>query len=339
MIAAIDELKPEIGVRAACDALGFPRATWHRRQGPPAVSKPKAPRPQNSWGLTREERQGFLDLAHSAEYVDKAPTQIYYTLLDHGCFICSIRTMYRILAAEGEVKERRDQLRHPVYQRPELLARGPNQLWSWDITKLRGPVKGVYYQLYVVIDVFSRYVVGWLLASHESDELAQQLLEASYEKQGVEPGQLTVHADRGTSMTSVGVAGLLERLDVRKSHSRPGNSDDNPYSESQFKTMKYRPGYPDRFGSREDALAFCRPFFDWYNNENYHSGICWLTPASVHYGQAERILKTRHATLTSFHAALPTRFRNGPPKLYRLPKTVWINRPFDLPADQELEAE
>lgn len=339
MLAAIEELTPEIGVTAACDALGFPRATWHRRHRPPAVLKPTSPRPPNSWGLTSEERQGFLDLANSAEFVDKAPPQIYHTLLDHGCYICSVRTMYRILAAEGQVKERRNQLRHPEYKRPELLATGPNQLWSWDITKLRGPVKGAYYQLYVVIDVFSRYVVGWLLASHESDELAKQLLETSYEKHGVEPGQLTVHADRGTSMTSVGVAGLLERLDVRKSHSRPGNSDDNPYSESQFKTMKYRPDYPDRFGSREDALAFCRPFFDWYNNENYHSGICWLTPASVHYGQADRILATRHVTLTSFYQVNPKRFRNGAPKRYKLPGAVWINRPFGLAADEDLKVE
>ena len=183
---------------------------------------------------------------------------------------------------------------------------------------------------------FSRYVVGWLLASQESDELAQQLLEASYRKHGIEPGQLTIHADRGASMTSVGVAGLLERLDVRKSHSRPGNSDDNPYSESQFKTMKYRPDYPDRFGSREDALAFCRPFFDWYNNQNYHSGICWLTPASVHYGQAEQILTTRHETLLSFYRHNPKRFRNGPPTRPSLPKAVWINRPFAM-ADRELE--
>lgn len=336
MLAAIRELKADIGVRAACAALEFPRATWHRRKRP-AAPKPKSWRPPNSWSLTPEERRGFLEVAHCADFIDKAPPQIYYTLLDTGCYMCSIRTMYRILAAAGEVKERRDQLRHPTYKRPELLATGPNQLWSWDITKLRGPAKGHYYQLYVVLDVYSRYVVGWLLATHESDDLAQQLLRATHEKQGIQPGELTVHADRGAAMTSAGVAGLLERLDVRKSHSRPGVSDDNPYSESQFKTMKYRPDYPDRFGSREDALAFCRPFFDWYNEENYHSGICWLTPASVHYGQAESILTTRHQTLISFYNHDPKRFRKGPPKLHQLPASVWINRPFSLAHGATLE--
>jgi len=237
--------------------------------------------------------------------------------------------MYRILAAELQLRDRRDQLRHPIYKRPELLATGPLQLWSWDITKLRGPAKGLYYQLYVVLDVFSRYVVGWLLATRETDELAQHLLSDSYEKHGILPGQLTVHADRGPSMASLGVAALLERLDVRKSHSRPGVSDDNPYSESQFKTMKYRPDYPDRFGSFEDARAFCRQFFTWYNDENYHSGICWLTPSSVHYGQAEDILAARHKTLTAVYAINPKRFRNGPPRLYTLPAAVWINKPFE----------
>ena len=265
------------------------------------------------------------------EFVDKPPAQIFFTLLDNGCYICSIRTMYRILAQEGELRERRDQLRHPNYQRPELLATGPNQLWSWDITKLRGPTKGYNFQLYVVLDVYSRYVVGWLLATHESDELAQQLLFDSCEKQSILPNQLTVHADRGPSMTSLGVAGLLERLDVRKTHSRPGISDDNPYSESQFKTMKYRPEYPDRFGSIEDALAFCRAFFHWYNNQNYHSGVCWLTPASVHYGQGDDILAQRHSTMISFYEVDPGRFRNGPPKRSRLPEAVWINPPFQQP--------
>lgn len=237
--------------------------------------------------------------------------------------------MYRILAEEQQVRDRRDLLRHPIYQRPELLATGPRQLWSWDITKLRGPCKGLYFQLYVVIDVFSRYVVGWMLATHESEELAMQLLETCYEREGVRPGELTVHADRGPAMTSSGVAGLLERLEVRKSHSRPGISDDNPYSESQFKTMKYCPQFPDRFGSLEDALHFCRRFFAWYNKDHYHSGICWLVPSVVHHGQAEAVLAQRHATLMTFYEADPLRFRNRPPKLYTLPEQVWINRPFE----------
>jgi putative transposase len=328
MLQAIESLQGQIGLRASCDALGFSRATWQRR-AKPAVAKLNRRRLTSSpIKLDPEARERFLKLAHSAEFVDKAPPQIYFALLDLGAYICSVRTMYRILAAEHEVNERRNQLRHPNYKRPELLATGPNQLWSWDITKLRGPVKGLYYHLYVVLDVFSRYVVGWRLATHESDELAQQLILASCEKQGISPGQLTLHADNGASMISSGVAGLLERLDVRKSHSRPGISDDNPYSESQFKTLKYRPEYPDRFGSYEDALSYCRHFFPWYLNENYHSGICWLTPASVHYGQAESILDARHATLTAVYNLYPERFRNGPPKRYKLPEAVWINPPY-----------
>lgn len=329
MLDAIESLRPVIGVRAACEAIGFPRATLQRRIKPKVSVAKKRLFDRHHLSLAPAARALFLELAHSAEFVDKSPPQIYFTLLDRSEYICSIRTMYRILAAEKEVMERRNQLRHPVYKRPELLATGPNQLWTWDITKLRGPTKGLYYQLYVVLDVFSRLVVGWTLATHESAELAQELLSASYLKHGIIPGQLSVHADRGTSMTSWGVAGLLERLDVKQSHSRPGVSNDNPYSESQFKTMKYRPGYPDRFGSLEDALSFCRGFFPWYNDENYHSGICWLTPASVHYGQAEGILAARHAFMMLIYKVHPDRFRNGPPRAYKLPTTVWINPPFN----------
>ena len=327
MLQAIRSLQPELGLRASCEALGYSRATWQRRVHPP-LPKSSRPRLVSPIKLEPEARQRFLELAHSVEFVDKAPPQIYFALLDVGAYICSIRTMYRILAAEHEVRERRNQLRHPKYKRPELLATGPRQLWSWDITKLRGPLKGLYYYLYVLLDVFSRYVVGWQLSTHESAELAQQLILASCEKQEIGRGQLTIHADNGPSMTSFGVAGLLERLDVRKSHSRPGISDDNPYSESQFKTLKYRPQYPDRFGSLEDGLAYCRQFFPWYANDNYHSGICWLTPASVHYGHAEGILAERHATLTAVYKIYPERFRNGPPRLQKLPDAVWINRPF-----------
>jgi len=332
MLDGIEALQPLVGLRGACRAFGFSRATWQRRKNP-AVPQPKRPRPPSELRIEPAARALFLELAHSPDFVDKAPPQIFFSLLDEGAYICSVRTMYRILAAEQEVRERRDLLRHPVYKRPELLATGPNQLWSWDITKLRGPVKGLYYYLYVVLDVFSRYVVGWLLATHESNELAQQLISSSYAKHDVSPGQLTLHADRGASMTSFGLAGLLERLDVKKSHSRPGVSDDNAYSEVQFKTFKYRPDYPDRFGSYEDALAFCRPFFPWYNDENYHSGICWLTPATVHYGQAEIVLAARHATMTAVYNARPERFRNGPPRLYKLPEAVWINKPFGQPPD------
>jgi putative transposase len=236
--------------------------------------------------------------------------------------------MYRILAAEHELKDRRNLREKTIYERPELLATGPKQLWSWDITKLRGPAKGIYYQLYVVLDVFSRYVVGWLLAARESTELAIHLLSTSHENQGVVPGTLTVHADRGSSMMSTGVASLLERLDVSKSHSRPSISDDNPYSESQFKTMKYRPEYPDRFGSFEDALQFCRGFFKWYHEEHYHSGLCWLTPATVHYGGGPAVLAARHQTLMKAYEHNPRLFINGAPKMAVLPARVWINAPF-----------
>jgi putative transposase len=329
MLNSVKELAQQIGSRAACEALGFPRATWQRLKNPGIKKDRKERLGSHPLILDPASRARFLEVAGSPEYVDKAPPQIFFSLLDRcSIYICSIRTMYRILAQEAQLRERRDQLRHPVYQRPELLATGARQLWSWDITKLRGPQKGNYFMLYVVIDVFSRYVVGWLLATQESDGLAQQLLEGCYHREGVRPGQLTIHADRGSAMTSLGVAGLLERLDVRKSHSRPGVSDDNPYSESQFRTMKYCPEYPDRFGSIEDAREFCRAFFAWYNEQNYHSGICWLTPACVHRGQAEEILAKRHATLTAVYENDPLRFRNRPPKLYVLPDKVWINRPF-----------
>lgn len=328
MLDGIQTLRPLLGLRGACRAFGFSRATWQRRENP-AAARPKRPRPPSELRIEPAARALFLKLAHSQELVDRSPPQIFFSLLDKGAYICSVRTMYRILAAEHEVRERRDLLRHPAYKRPELLATGPNQLWSWDISKLRGPAKGLYYYLYVLIDVYSRYVVGWLLATHESNELAQQLLSSSYRKHSVRPGQLTIHADRGASMMSLGVAGLLEKLDVRKSHGRPGVSDDNPYSEAFFKTFKYQPDYPDRFGSQEDALDFCRALFPWYNDENYHSGICWLTPASVHFGDADGILAARHATMTAVYTIHPTRFRNGPPKLYKLPEAVWINRPFD----------
>jgi len=277
--------------------------------------------------LSEAERQSFLDLAHSLPFVDKSAAEIFYTLLDRGEYMCSIRTMYRILAEHAEVKERRNQLRHPVYKKPELMATAPNQLWSWDITKLRGPSKGVYYHLYVVLDVYSRYVVAWMLASRESEDLAKELLTEAYRKFGIRPGELTTHSDRGSAMKAQTVIDLLATLGVTKSQSRPYVSNDNPYSESQFKTMKYRPQFPGRFGSMEDALAFCRAFFAWYNEEHYHSGICWLTPASVHYGQADRVLAHRHTALTAAFELNPNRFLMGRPKPQTLPLEVWINPP------------
>src|ERR687898_3414990 len=251
----------------------------------------------------------------------------YATLLDEGVYHCSILTMYRILDDHGEVRERRDQLRHPVYSKPELLAEGPNQVWSWDITKLLGPAKWTYFYLYVILDVFSRYVVGWMVAHREQAELAERLIAETLAKQQVPAGQLTLHADRGSSMTSKPVAFLLADLGVTKTHSRPHVSNDNPYSESQFKTLKYRPGFPDRFGSIQDARAFCQQFFGWYNAEHRHAGIAMMTPEAVHYGHAAQLHQVRAAVLAGAYAAHPERFVRKPPLPKPLPTAVWINPP------------
>lgn len=323
---ALGELRETMGQRSACLYLGLSRATVHRRVHP-SLPGARTTREGPVWALSEAERQAFLDVAHSLPFIDKTAAEIFYTLLDRGEYLCSIRTMYRILAEHAEVKERRNQLRHPIYTKPELMATAPNQLWSWDITKLRGPTKGIYYHLYVVIDVFSRYVVAWMLASRESEDLAKELLADAYYKHGVRPGELTTHSDRGPAMKAQTVVDLLARLGVAKSHSRPYVSNDNPYSESQFKTMKYRAGFPGRFGSQEDALAFCRPFIVWYNDDHYHSGICWLAPVTVHYGQAERVLAQRHEALTAAYELNPSRFFAGRPKLQTLPQEVWINPP------------
>ena len=271
----------------------------------------------------------MLATVHAERFVDDAPASIVARLLDEGSYLCSVRTMYRILAQQGEARERRDQLSHPPYRRPELLATGANQLWSWDITKLLGPVKWTYFYLYVLMDVFSRFVVGWMLAMMESATLASRLIEEACARQGISPGQLTVHSDRGPSMTSKTVALLLADLGVTKTHSRPYVSDDNPFSEAQFKTLKYRPDFPDRFGSLQDARAWCQRFFEWYNHHHRHSGIAYLTPADVHAGRAESVLRQRATTLEAAARAHPERFVGGHPVLPRLPEAVWINPPRD----------
>jgi putative transposase len=327
MIAALAELEASIGGRRTCRALGLSRATQHRRRNP-QPPKPRRPREAPEWTLSLAERQAFLDLAHSPRFVDNTATEIFFHLLDDNVYLCSRRTMYRILAEHSEIRERRDLLRHPKYERPELMATGPNQLWSWDITYLRGPARGVYFYLYVVLDVFSRNVVGWMLAHRESEELARELLARAFRIEGILAGTLVLHADRGPAMKAKSVADMLERLGVAKSHSRPSVSDDNPYSESQFKTLKYRPDFPGRFGSFEDALTFCRGFFPWYCNDHYHSGICWLHPADVHSGRHQQILLARHAVLSAAYDAHPDRFPNGRPRLLTLPGTVWINPPL-----------
>jgi putative transposase len=265
----------------------------------------------------------------SERFVDASPAAVYATLLDEGTYLASERTMYRLLAASDEVRERRDQLRHPAYAAPELLATGANELWSWDISKLKGPAKWTWFYLYVLLDVFSRYVPGWLVASRESAALAERLIADSVTKHDVPAGRLTIHADRGSSMRSKPVALLLADLGITRSHSRPHVSNDNPYSEAQFKTLKYRPTFPDRFGSIEDARAFCRHFFHWYNHEHRHSGIGLMTPAMVHFGLAPEIQAARAATLERAYAAHPQRFVRHPPRPPELPTTVWINKPAD----------
>jgi len=326
-MTALDQLRPLIGMKRACQALAVPRATWYRRRR--RVSLPTAPRSdrRSSRALSESEQSAVLSCLHEERFQDCSPAQVYAALLDEGQFHCSIRTMYRLIEAGGESRERRDQLAHPPYQKPELLATHANQLWSWDNTKLRGPVKWTAYHLYVILDVFSRYVVGWMIAYRESAELAKRLIEHTCLKQNIAPGQLTVHADRGSPMKSKPVALLLADLGVVKTHSRPHVSDDNPYSESQFRTLKYRPGFPDRFGSIEDARRFCQSFFTWYNHQHHHSGLGLMTPAMIHHGQPSKILADRQVVLNAAYAAHPERFVRKPPKPPELPAQVWINKP------------
>ena len=331
-MAAAQSLSTEIGIKPACAAFGLARSGFYRGQHPATMP---APRPSPPRTLSAEERQAVLETLHSDRFVDQAPATIYATLLDEGRYHCSIRTFYRILEAQAEVTERRNQLHHPVYQKPELLATAPNQVWSWDITKLRGPVTWSYFYLYVILDIFSRYVVGWMLASAESAALAQQLITDTCLKQQIEPGHLTLHADRGASMTSKPVALLLADLGITKTHSRPYTSDDNPFSEAQFKTLKYRPDFPERFGSLEEARAFCQRFFPWYNGEHRHAGIGLMPPAAVHEGRAELMRTARHQVLLTAYAAHPERFVRKPPQPPHLPHAVWINPPTKKLTAQE----
>jgi len=331
MIQAAAELAPTQGSTMACAALAVPRSSFYRAQAAPqapAASKPEpAPRPAPPRALSAAEKAAVREELNSERFQDQAAREVYATLLDEERYLCSISTMYRILAEHAEVRERRNQLRHPTYQKPELLATGPNQVWSWDITKLRGPSKGIYYYLYVLIDIYSRYVVGWLIAEVESAELAEQLIAETCAKQDVQRAQLTLHADNGSPMIAKSVASLLADLGVAKSHSRPHVSNDNPYSEAQFKTLKYRPDYPDRFASVADARQWARRFFAWYNDEHHHTGLGLLTPAVVHTGQAETVRQKRQAVLDQAYRAHPERFVRGQPQPAELPAAVWINPP------------
>jgi putative transposase len=319
-------LSEHVGKLAACQALGVARASLYRYTQPTGSTIPRQ-RPSPPRALSSEERATVLGQLNSERFMDQAPAQVYATLLDEGQYLCSVRTMYRILDQHDQVRERRNQLTHPAYQKPELLATGPNQVWSWDITKLLGPAKWTYFYLYVILDIFSRYVVGWMVAARESATLAEKLIRETCQKQTIVPGQLTVHADRGSSMTSGPVALLLADLGVTKTHSRPYNSNDNPFSESHFKTLKYRPEFPDRFGSIQDGRVFCQQFFSWYNTEHHHSALGGMTPQVVHYSQATEVRAARQEVLNEAYRMNPDRFVRKPPQPGRLPECVWINPP------------
>lgn len=323
---AVAEIAPVVGIVMACALLAVARATYYRtrRHGPQPAPRPKRQSPR---ALSQGEQQAVLDVLHEPRFVDLAPAEVYATLLDEGRYLCSERTMYRVLATHGEVRERRDQLRHAHHPRPELLATRPNELWSWDITKLLGPAKWTYFYLYVILDVFSRYVVGWMVAHRESATLANRLIAETCRREGIEPAQLTLHADRGSSMTSHSVALLLSDLGVTKTHSRPHVSNDNPFSESNFKTLKYRPDFPERFGCIEDSRAHCGRFFDWYNHDHRHGSLALLTPAELHRGLADAAVQRRRTVLDAAFRAHPERFVHGEPKLALPPTEVWINKP------------
>jgi putative transposase len=326
-MTAIADVGTQVPTASLCESLGVSRAAFYRWCQPKLDVEPRPPRARHPRSLGPDERQAVLDMLHSERFCDAAPAEVHATLLEEHTYLASPRTMYRLLAEANEVRERRDQLRHPTYAKPELLATQPNQVWSWDITKLKGPIKWAYFYLYVILDIFSRYVVGWMVAGSEGARLAERLIEETCAKQNIQPGQLTIHADRGPAMTSKTVALLFSELDILRSHSRPHVSDDNPFSESHFRTLKYRPDFPDRFGSLEHARQVCRSLFAWYNTEHHHSGLAFLTPATVHHRRADEVLAARHRVRLAAYAAHPERFVNGPPRRESLPNAVWINPP------------
>ncbi|MCP4358083.1 MAG: IS3 family transposase [Chloroflexi bacterium] len=328
MRQTVTELARKTSIQQACQTLAYPRSSYYRQQQVKPTVRQRKPTPSPR-ALPQPERDAVRETLNSERFVDSSPRQVYGTLLDEGQYLCSVSTMYRILKDNDEVRERRNQKRHPAYKKPELVATAPNQVWSWDITKLRGPVIHVYYYMYTILDIFSRYVVGYMIANRELARLARQLVADSCAKQEIEPDQLILHADRSSSMKSKSLALLLADLGVGKSHSRPYTSNDNPFSEAQFKTMKYRPDYPDRFGSLADARIWGRPFFHWYNNEHRHSNLGLMTPADVHYGRAGELTIQRQAVLQAAYEKYPERFVKGTPTSPKLPATVWINPPLE----------
>ncbi len=334
MIHSAEQLGQAVGISSACQALEVPRASLYRARRDLAAerlpSRPATP-PR---ALSQVEKAEVRQILNNERFQDSAPREVYATLLDEGQYLCSWRTMYRILDENDEVCERRNQLRHPNYVKPELLATQPKELWSWDITKLLGPAKWTYFYLYVILDVFSRFVVGWTIAERESANLAQALIAETCARQGIQPDQLTIHADRGSSMTSKPVAFLMADLGVTKTHSRPHVSNDNPYSEAQFKTLKYQPDYPERFGCRQDARLWAKDFFDWYNYEHHHTALALLTPADVHYDRAQAVIQQRQLVLQAAYLKNPERFVKGLPIPPRLPDAVWINPPPALKQEE-----
>ena len=335
--SAISELAPVVGIRAACEAVGTPQANWYRRhRQAPAPERPaRVPHRERVQhrALTEDERKAILDELHSDRFVDVSPTEVWAILLDEGRYLGSTSTFYRLLRQASGTRERRQQAAHPAKVKPELVATEPNAVWSWDITKLRGSQKWSWFYLYVILDIYSRYVVGWMVASRESAPLAEVLIRQTATNQGIRRDQLTIHADRGSSMTSKPVAFLLADLGITQSHSRPHVSDDNPFSEAQFKTLKYRPDFPDRFASIEAARLHCVDFFAWYNDEHRHTGLGLHTAADVHYGLAEAVRDKRAGVLDAAYAAHPERFVRKPPQPPKLPTTAWINQP-DKPEKQ-----
>jgi putative transposase len=321
----VEQLGAQVNLSAACSALGVARATFYRRKRQPQQLVVGRQKPARS--LSVEERQRLLTVLHQPSFVDMAPAEVYTWLLETGTYLCSIRTMYRILEQANETTERRSRVRHPSYTKPELLATGPNQVWSWDITKLNGPGKWQHYSLYVIMDIFSRYVVGWMVADRESSALAQRFIADTLRKEKIGRGQLVIHADRGAAMRSKPVVQLLADMAVTRTHSRPHCSNDNPYSEAHFKTLKYRPDFPDRFGSLEHAKTFCRGFFRWYNHEHYHTGIALLTPVTVHRGRVEEVIQQRSVVLDAAYEAHPDRFVRKRPTHASPPTAAWINPP------------
>jgi transposase InsO family protein len=320
---------------AVCSALSLSRASVLRHRAaltdPPCVRKP---RPLSARALPQRERDQVLQHLREPRFADQTPTEVFATLLDEGTYLCSIRTMYRLLAAQGEVAERRRQRTHPVYAKPELLATAPNQVWSWDITKLMGPVKWSYFYLYVILDIFSRRVVGWRIEHAESAAQFKELFIDAMEKHAVPRNQLTLHADRGGPMKAKTTALMLVDLGVLKSHSRPHTSNDNPFSEAHFKTLKYQPEFPRNFETIEQARAFCRRFFAWYNQDHHHAGIGLMTPDQIHFGQAETVYAARQSTLNTAFLSTPERFVHQPPKPPQIPTAVWINPPKPIEQNQ-----